>query len=320
MNITRLPRECLYFIFEFLSPKHRFNIRLVSSLFALISRLFPYKINIEAVFKSSHYVDNDTILLRTNGLVMLQRYKTSKSNIRTCLFDNKNSCILPMAVECGYIDILQFLRSPDQIHFTYPCDEIRTDNGIEYTDLPIKGYDISVCVSDKYIGITHNCQGLIEIYEFKYNWFDHLFHKLGLKPEPKPYFKKISTFTLKALSRTDSYYIPNMLAFGPNNRVYIIDSVNCRIQVFTVYGRFLFVFGTEGSEPGQFKFPNHIVIDNNNIFIVDTQNSRIQVFDLDGKYITKFGEQILQQPMSMVVDTDNIYVIDEFVGLVMFRL
>lgn len=57
-------------------------------------------------------------------------------------------------------------------------------------------------------------------------------------------------------------------------------------------GVFLYMFGREGVNPGEFKHPRGITTDNEGfILVADSGNSRIQVFRADGCYVTHFGEK-----------------------------
>jgi DNA-binding beta-propeller fold protein YncE len=62
--------------------------------------------------------------------------------------------------------------------------------------------------------------------------------------------------------------------------VYVADSANNRIQVFTAAGDFLTQWGTPGSGPGEFHKPIGVGVGpDGRIYVADTWNSRIQVFE-----------------------------------------
>lgn len=57
-------------------------------------------------------------------------------------------------------------------------------------------------------------------------------------------------------------------------------------------GIFLYTFGSEGSNPGEFKHPRGITTDAEGfILVADSGNSRVQVFRNDGSYVTYFGSE-----------------------------
>jgi DNA-binding beta-propeller fold protein YncE len=55
---------------------------------------------------------------------------------------------------------------------------------------------------------------------------------------------------------------------GPDGAVYISDSDNHRVQVFTADGHFIRAFGSLGSDPGQFTIPFDLGVDGvGNVFV-----------------------------------------------------
>ncbi len=74
--------------------------------------------------------------------------------------------------------------------------------------------------------------------------------------------------------------------------MYVADLKNDRIQVFDKTGKYLFGWGSTGSEPGQFKAPAGIGIDSDdNIYVSEIGNDRVQVFDKKGNFITTWGKK-----------------------------
>ena len=99
--------------------------------------------------------------------------------------------------------------------------------------------------------------------------------------------------------------------------MYISDTYNHRIQVFTKDGRFLRNWGGFGSDEGKFNLPWHLTVDReNNVYVADWRNSRVQKFSSDGDFLASFGapgsgEGELHRPSSVAVDNDgDVYVTD----------
>jgi DNA-binding beta-propeller fold protein YncE len=71
----------------------------------------------------------------------------------------------------------------------------------------------------------------------------------------------------------------------------VADQANNRIQKFDSEGNFLIKWGAEGSEDGQFDFPNGIAVDSSGrVYVVEYGNNRIQVFDSKGNFLAKWGK------------------------------
>ena len=107
------------------------------------------------------------------------------------------------------------------------------------------------------------------------------------------------------------------MIFDKENCLYIVDSMNNRIQKFTDDGSFLTKFGEYGSGEGQFKLPWGITIDKQgNLYVADWKNHRVQKFSSDGEFLNAFGVLgngvgQLDHPSDMAIDDDgDVYVVD----------
>ncbi|MDH4164571.1 MAG: 6-bladed beta-propeller [Nitrospirota bacterium] len=73
-------------------------------------------------------------------------------------------------------------------------------------------------------------------------------------------------------------------------RIYIVDTLWHRVDVFNLEGTKLFSFGAHGAGDGEFNYPTHIALDRTgDVYVMDSLNFRVQIFDRDGKYLTQFG-------------------------------
>jgi hypothetical protein len=76
--------------------------------------------------------------------------------------------------------------------------------------------------------------------------------------------------------------------------VYVADTANQRIQVFSPNGAFLFMFGTEGTGAGQFEFPMSVAIDpaTGNVYVEDFLNWRVEEFTATGEFVLAIGKEV----------------------------
>src|SRR3989304_5987344 len=110
-------------------------------------------------------------------------------------------------------------------------------------------------------------------------------------------------------------YEPTGVAVAPDKRLYVVDSVNNRIQifsrdgefikslgtkgkgngriaVFTMDGLFLDNIGSKGRSPGQLYNPTGVALSiDGKIWVTDTGNNRVFVFDTHGKHLASIGSE-----------------------------
>ena len=83
------------------------------------------------------------------------------------------------------------------------------------------------------------------------------------------------------------------------------DQGNHCIKAFDQSGTFLYKFGKEGYQDGQFKTPRGLLVDSsNNLLVCDFGNNRVQQFSLDGRFIGKSITR-LSQPMAITKAPDG---------------
>lgn len=109
------------------------------------------------------------------------------------------------------------------------------------------------------------------------------------------------------------------VAVGPDGLVYVTDTWNHRVQVFSPEGRFLRMW-SEFLVDGvldSFWGPRGIAVDSQNrVYVTDTGKQRVVVFDNLGNYITQFGSRgmvvgQLDEPVGIAVDAEGkVYVAD----------
>jgi DNA-binding beta-propeller fold protein YncE len=88
------------------------------------------------------------------------------------------------------------------------------------------------------------------------------------------------------------FYYPARVAVGPDNLVYVADSYNNRVQVFTPEGTFVRKWGGMGLWGGRFRVTSGMAFDQRgHILVADFYNHRVQIFKTDGTYLNRFGVQ-----------------------------
>ncbi len=110
---------------------------------------------------------------------------------------------------------------------------------------------------------------------------------------------------------------PAGLAFDRDDNLYLVESRNHRVSVFTRDGKYKFGWGRQGSGDGEFDHPWGIEIDHSgDVYVADWRNDRVQKFAPDGTFLMKFGksgdgEGELNRPTGVAVDKDgHIFVTD----------
>lgn len=91
--------------------------------------------------------------------------------------------------------------------------------------------------------------------------------------------------------------VAGRIAVGRTGMVYVSDSGNDRVQVFTPQGRFIRQFGSYGSGKGQFFFPGPLVVDGSgNVYVADDQSQTLAKFSPAGKVIWRIGGSASSDP------------------------
>jgi hypothetical protein len=88
----------------------------------------------------------------------------------------------------------------------------------------------------------------------------------------------------------DPTNVQESIAVGGDGNVYVSDSGNARVDVFTPQGRFLRQFGSYGSGKGQFLRPFDLAVDNvGNVYVVDDQSMTLSKFSRSGEPLWQIG-------------------------------
>ena len=102
-------------------------------------------------------------------------------------------------------------------------------------------------------------------------------------------------------SRSGEFRNPMDVAIGPDGNIYVADTGNRRIQVFSPYGDFLAVFGNN-----DLLRPEKLAIDKNGlIYVSDREKNKILVFQ-NGQLVNTIGNSDLKLPGAISIRKDGL--------------
>jgi len=118
-------------------------------------------------------------------------------------------------------------------------------------------------------------------------------------------------------SGNGQFIYPFGIASDRSGNIYITDSGNNRIQVFTGTGEFVRALGMKGTGDGEFRDPRGVAVDGNgSVYVADCKNNRIQKFTGTGTYCCEWGSSgtgdgEFSGPHGVAVDgSGTVYVVD----------
>jgi len=83
---------------------------------------------------------------------------------------------------------------------------------------------------------------------------------------------------------------PTAVTAGPDGLIYVVDTLNNRVQILTATGEFVRSFGAACDAPGFFSRPKGVALDaQGNIHVVDALFDNVQVFDDKGRLLMAYG-------------------------------
>ena len=156
-------------------------------------------------------------------------------------------------------------------------------------------------------GLAVAADGTIAVAD-TFGWKVRLFDK-DLKPTisfgtPPEADKAPGNFTL---------FGPRDIAFDAQGNLWVTDTGDSRIQVYTKQGQFVKTVGTKGSGPGQFSEPVGIDIGSDgSVYVADMYNGRVEILDASGAYKGEFkvdgwgGQDVADKPYLRVLKDGRI--------------
>lgn len=109
---------------------------------------------------------------------------------------------------------------------------------------------------------------------------------------------------------------PRGLGVDSGGQLYVSDTGNGRLQIFSAEGKYLNQFGESGSKEGKFSDPSGVTVNLKGvIYVADTGNKRVQAFNADGIFLFSIGPVVgdvsLRKPVGVRTDNlRNLYILD----------
>lgn len=129
--------------------------------------------------------------------------------------------------------------------------------------------------------------------------------------------KRLGSFG-KQGSEKGEFNFPAHLWVGAQGELFVTDSMNFRVQIFSPREEFLDMFGSLGDAYGNLEKPKGIATDSaGNIYVVDAIKDMVKMFNREGKLLLFFGGQgqdygQLYLPSGIFIRNDFIYVADTY--------
>ncbi len=114
---------------------------------------------------------------------------------------------------------------------------------------------------------------------------------------------------------------PQSMKFDAEDRLWVSDACNHRIQVFDPTGdevELLEVWGESGTEPGKLSFPYDLILDDDYLYVCEFGNHRVQKLTKQGECIECWGRAgrgvgELSRPWALAQDNaERLYVLDTY--------
>ena len=125
--------------------------------------------------------------------------------------------------------------------------------------------------------------------------------------------KRLMTLGVAKTSGDDSthFFLPTDVAVAKDGSFYVSDGYgNSRVVKFSREGKYLFAWGVEGTNAGEFRIPHAVDLDaDGNVYVADRENNRIQKFDATGRFIRAWKNPSGTKLYTLALDKGDNHVI-----------
>ena len=107
------------------------------------------------------------------------------------------------------------------------------------------------------------------------------------------------------------------ICLGPNNKIYVADCSNQRIQIFNNDGTPHGVITGQGTTDSSIPSPTGVSVDqsgNVHIAVAQGESRCVKVFGADGKYLRKYGVGQVQNPAGIAIDDRGYCIVGDWIG------
>ena len=112
---------------------------------------------------------------------------------------------------------------------------------------------------------------------------------------------------------------PSDVDFDADDNVYIVDTNNHRIQVFSPQEQYLRAIGQKRFGSKELVSPINMHISDDQLFITEHEKNHVTVFKTSGELFTTFGNGVLSNPEGIEVDEDGfVYVTSDYSRIVVY--
>ncbi len=88
------------------------------------------------------------------------------------------------------------------------------------------------------------------------------------------------------------FNFPTDIAVGADGKLYVVDALNFRIQVFDGSGTFLRQFGTHGDTYADLEKPRGVAVDAaGRVYVTDAAQGMVKIYDTDGRLLLYVGKE-----------------------------